>query len=42
MNDLENKIIQILVELYEHQTGEKFDCQLLTPEDPESTKEKTA
>lgn len=42
MKDLGTKIIETLVHLYEHQTGEKFDYRELSAEEVENTKDKTA
>lgn len=42
MNKLEELIIKTLVDLYEHQTGEKFEYKVTDPEDPEVHKEKSA
>lgn len=42
MTDIATKIIETLVELYEHQTGEKFDCREITSEESKEHKEKSA
>ena len=42
MNELEIMIIKTLVDLYEHQTGEKYECKVMDPDEPEVHKEKSA
>ena len=42
MNDLPTRIMETLVDLYEHQTGEKFNLREIIPEESEEHKEKSA
>lgn len=42
MKDLPTRIIETLVELYENQTGEKYDRRQVDVEDSNEQKEKTA
>lgn len=42
MTDIGTRIIETLVDLYEHQTGEKFKYRELSEEEIEEQKDKTA